>query len=261
MKADRLSRFEDQIQRLVEGGFARLFAGRLYPREVAIQLARAMEDHCREAPSGDLVAPDVYIVRLNPEDHQAIVGSEANIAGTLANELVEMARLVGATLVHMPEVRLLADPALSPHEVAISARHSTSQRETTQAMPLARLDDAGLQAAPMAMLIVNGNHIIPLEAPIINLGRHRDNDIILDDPRVSRHHAQIRLRFGRFVLFDLGSTGGTTINGQPVQEHELQPGDVISLAGNTLIYVEEIAEEARPDEASPDTQPYSPEQD
>jgi pSer/pThr/pTyr-binding forkhead associated (FHA) protein len=73
---------------------------------------------------------------------------------------------------------------------------------------------------------------------------------------VSRHHAQIRLRFGQYVIFDLGSQAGTMVNGKPIQQKALEPGDVISLAGVSLIYVEEDL----PGEQPPisDTQPYPP---
>jgi pSer/pThr/pTyr-binding forkhead associated (FHA) protein len=56
---------------------------------------------------------------------------------------------------------------------------------------------------------------------------------------VSRRHAQLRLRFGRYTLYDLDSQSGTLVNGQPVQEWVLQPGDVMSLGGVNLIYTED----------------------
>jgi pSer/pThr/pTyr-binding forkhead associated (FHA) protein len=74
---------------------------------------------------------------------------------------------------------------------------------------------------------------------VVNIGRRLGNHIVIDDPRVSRSHAQIRALRGRYVLFDLNSTGGTFINGQRIKQHSLKPGDVISLAGYTIIYGED----------------------
>ena len=54
MDKNRFSQFEDRIQMLVEGGFARLFAGRLKPRDVALRLARAMEDEADLDEMGNL---------------------------------------------------------------------------------------------------------------------------------------------------------------------------------------------------------------
>jgi hypothetical protein len=231
-------RIEDRIQRLVEGGFARLFAGRLHPREVAIRLARAMEDSAQPGLDAQRLAPDVYVVRLNPEDHTAILIDQPDFEAALSVELIELARFSGLALAHSPEVRLLADTGIVPHHVAISARHHARRVETTEGLDLPS-DLAAIGSIPRAALIVNGQQHIPLDRPIINVGRHRDNDIILDSTGVSRHHAQIRLRFGRFVLFDLGSTGGTTVNGSPMREAVLQTGDLIRLTDVTLVYVED----------------------
>jgi hypothetical protein len=256
VKADQFARFEDQIQRLIEGGFARLFAGRLHPREVVLRLARVMEDHARDGENGHLIAPDVYIVRLHPADHRAILEEEGDIGVRLAQEVVEMARTAGMTLKQVPEVRLLADATIAPHTIIVGARHSTEEAESTQAMPLGSAAEVHVANAPNAVLIRGENPPIPLDRPIINIGRQLDNDIILDDASVSRHHAQIRLRFGQYVIFDLGSQAGTMVNGNPIQQKALEPGDVIALAGVSLIYVEEDAPGEQPPVS--DTQPYPP---
>jgi hypothetical protein len=259
MLEDRLSRFENQIQRLVEGGFARLFAGRLHPREVAVQLARAMEDHLRQTGDGQLFAPDIYTVRLNPLDHTAILATGADVVLELSEELVEMARATGLTLIRTPEVRLLADLQVDPHHVAVTAQHASSHVDTTQAMPAGKVREASSPQAPEAFLLVeNGKRQIPLNKPIVNIGRHRDNDVILDDPTISRHHAQLRLRFGHYVMFDLGSSGGTTVNGESVGERILQSGDVIGLSGCSIIYVEDAPPDSRSGPDSSDTQTYKP---
>jgi pSer/pThr/pTyr-binding forkhead associated (FHA) protein len=49
-------------------------------------------------------------------------------------------------------------------------------------------------------------------------------------------HAQLRANRGRFMLFDLHSTGGTLVNGKRITATILYPGDVITLAGTTLVY-------------------------
>jgi pSer/pThr/pTyr-binding forkhead associated (FHA) protein len=90
-----------------------------------------------------------------------------------------------------------------------------------------------------AYLIVDGGQHVALERPLLTIGRRTDNDLVLDAPTVSRRHAQIRWRYGRFVLYDLsGRPGRTLVNSQAITEYALQSGDVISLANAKLIYGE-----------------------
>ena len=91
-----------------------------------------------------------------------------------------------------------------------------------------------------AFLILHGTKIIPLTQSVINIGRRLDNQIVVDDPRVSRNHAQLRVIKGRFVIFDLDSTGGLFVNGQRASQCILYPGDVISLAGVTLVFGQDM---------------------
>ena len=87
-----------------------------------------------------------------------------------------------------------------------------------------------------AFVIVDGVKVIPLTAPLVRIGRRLENNLVLDDPRVSRTHAEMRAINGRYVLFDLNSTGGTFVNGLRITQTVIYPGDVISLAGVNLVY-------------------------
>jgi pSer/pThr/pTyr-binding forkhead associated (FHA) protein len=104
--------------------------------------------------------------------------------------------------------------------------------EDLQAKP----DDDVATVPEDAFVIVDGIRVIPLTQPIVNIGRRVENTLVIDDPRVSRTHAQLRAINGRYIIFDLNSTGGTFINGERVTQSILYPGDVISLAGADLIY-------------------------
>ena len=102
-----------------------------------------------------------------------------------------------------------------------------------------------------AFLIVNGSDVFPLKKPIVTIGRMEDNDLVIAEVRISRYHAQLRVVKGQYVLVDLKSTGGTSVNGEKVSQVVLYPGDVISLAGILVIYgispVAQIHDEEKPD--------------
>src|SRR5260370_42072339 len=84
---------------------------------------------------------------------------------------------------------------------------------------------------PPAKLIIQlpqaGHQYYQIEKPVINIGRQLSNDIIVEDKRVSRNHAQIKYQpDGQFAIFDLGSTNGITINNTPnMRHHILRNGD------------------------------------
>lgn len=115
-------------------------------------------------------------------------------------------------------------------------------RDSPKMMSLSKI--MAQQGLPKAFLIVNGTHIFPLNKHVISIGRLGENDLVIEDARISRHHAQFRFENNHFMLIDLQSTGGTSVNGTRVHQIALQVGDVISLAGIPLLYGEYTNEQA-----------------
>lgn len=76
----------------------------------------------------------------------------------------------------------------------------------------------------------------------MTIGRRPDNDIVIEDLAISGEHAVIETRNGDSILEDLNSTNGTQVNGQPVQKHFLQDGDVVDLARFRIRYVVDAPE-------------------
>lgn len=91
-----------------------------------------------------------------------------------------------------------------------------------------------------AFLLIEGVRVLPLKGSVVNIGRRLENHVVIDDPRISRQHAQLRAIRGHYVLFDLNSTGGTFVNGQRTTQTVLYPEDVISLAGVILVFGQDI---------------------
>jgi hypothetical protein len=71
----------------------------------------------------------------------------------------------------------------------------------------------------------------------VNIGRGRDNQIVLDDPTVSRHHAWIKAEGEDFLVFDVGSANKTYVNGELVEEpRQLENGDVVAFGDAELVF-------------------------
>jgi hypothetical protein len=238
---NHIARFEALAEQWVEGTFARLFGGQIHPLEVATHVARAMEDACSQAADGAPLAPTHYRIDLHPQDLDALRARHPAPEEELARYVEELARQTGMVLPVSPIIVLRPLPYLPPHTVRVQAFQGPSEgddegatRQMNGEVPLPSEPSPG-----RCFLIIGGKRHVSLTAPTINIGRALDNDVIIEHPRVSRHHAQLRRRYGRYVLYDLGSSGGTLVNGYPVQECVLRSGDVISLADFEIIYGEE----------------------
>lgn len=252
---DQLARLEKQLELLVEGSLARLLGAEISPSVVAGQLARAMEEVGKQDEQGHSFAPDQYALTLNPDDANLLLDSAPNIHSVLAKGLLEAVRSVGYIIQRQPNITIAADPTLKRWEVRVVAWHSGNPLEFTH--PMQR--EAVLRSGALpdgAFLIVDGRGHYALDRPVVNIGRRLDNQLILDNPHVSRTHAQLRIRDGRFVLFDLGSTTGTKVNGRAVKQHVLRQGDVISIAEIRLVYGEDPT--GPPDSTEAYTPPFPP---
>jgi pSer/pThr/pTyr-binding forkhead associated (FHA) protein len=76
------------------------------------------------------------------------------------------------------------------------------------------------------------------------VGRDPGNDIILRDPKVSRHHAEIVFERGFFVLHDLASANGTYVNGRRIRVAPLTHGAKLRLGNSTGRFSEELPTES-----------------
>jgi len=92
--------------------------------------------------------------------------------------------------------------------------------------------------APHGVIIAREGSVrreVPLSADPLTVGRDPKNDIVLDDRRISRRHAEVRLRLGRYTLYDLQSTNGTFVNGRRIAEMVLSDEDRITIGGAELV--------------------------
>ncbi len=234
----KLDDLEARLQTLIEERLAGLLPARLSKEELLQRLMGAMKSSLsvqREAP---YQMPSGFRIHLHPEDHQQLAG-ETHFTVNLARGLQRSAEQEGLPFQASPALELIPDAALAPGEIRVTAQSDDAPLEETHAIETHFDDDDTSPPPANAFLIVNGSQIFNLEHRVVNIGRRSDNDLVIGDPRVSRHHAQLRAQRGSYHIFDLESTGGTFINGERVLHRALQPGDVISLAGIPLVYAQD----------------------
>src|SRR4051794_11616303 len=256
-----LRNIERKIGGLFEGVFSRTFRSGVQPVELARKLAKEMDDH-RTISIHRVYVPNEYTVYLAPPDREQFAGYEEQMRDELAEYLLEHARREGYTLTTRPLVLLESEPELSLGEFGIAVSSGSGPDEDGAAPAAAppeepfvppaaavggatmvyvpERDDpppAPAPAPPERAVVEWDGSSLELFGSVITIGRSSDCDIRLEDPNVSRHHAEIRRMGAAYSVVDLDSTNGTEVNGQPVRETSLMSGDVI-VVGTTRITFE-----------------------
>ncbi len=234
-----LDEFESHLQSLLEVHLLKLLPGYRVEDGIAQQLASAMHAHLKEE-NGVTQAPNIYVISGHPST-LARWHARPDLLNELANALYIAGDEAGFQFSTKPTISTADDPALAAEEVLITASFSMeSVGETMGLEAEAKPESDAVNIPGNAFLIIGGTQIVPLTRSVVNIGRRLDNHVVIDDPRVSRAHAQLRIVRDRYVLFDLNSSGGTFVNGQRADQSVLYPGDVISLAGVTLIFGQDL---------------------
>lgn len=254
-----LRSLESKLEGLVQGAFSRAFKSKVQPVEIARKLAKEMDEHKAVSISRTYV-PNSYMVYLSAGDREQFASYEQGLARELSDYLLEHARAEGLALLTRPTVELKTDDRLRLGEFGIQAQlvdapgalpAPVAGRPPAPAEPAfghtmvyspageARKLESPV-AAPVgrAMLVSAGRRRV-LTPPRMMLGRSRDCDVVLDDPNVSRHHAELRAQDAAWVIVDLGSTNGIMVNGRPVSQASLEPGDEIAIGASRLSYERE----------------------
>ena len=238
----RLDQIEARLQSFIESSLYILPGGRRQDA-LAHQLAAAIERAVIQEANGVLVSTNLFKIRLHPS-HLSVWAMHPGLTNSLLRVMIHSAHEAGVEFLSTPNLQLLADANLPVETFEIETSFTENHVEQTGVFTLHEEIQFHDPRPNQAFLIVNGN-TLPLSLQVINIGRREDNQIVVDDPRVSRNHAQLRAVKGHYILFDLNSTGGTYVNGVRVGHQLLNPGDVISLAGYPLIYGEENASPQR----------------
>ncbi len=249
-----LKNLENKIAGLVEGTFSRAFRSEVRPVEIARKLAREMEEH-KSFSVSRTYAPNEYRVFLSPRDRERFAGYEAALTAELAGYLLEHARRERLTLLSRPVIEFETDDRLGLGEFGIQTRvaqpedepvsvpkegqsgrtmvYSTAERLSE---PLRDSGPTHPARAETALLLIDGKRVVISPAGA-TIGRGRSSDIVLNDPNVSRQHAEIRPRGGSWVIADLGSTNGSQLNGRRLEGSEvLRTGDEIELGASMMTF-------------------------
>jgi pSer/pThr/pTyr-binding forkhead associated (FHA) protein len=259
------------FERLFERPAARLFQARLEPVQLQQRLERAMESERRLSADRTYV-PNRYRVLLNEVDLDRFRSYQQTLEADLAAALHARARGRGYTLLERPRVTIESSSSVQPGDIAVRAdvldplllrpAQAGFRRMDPDARPIAMSPEAGATpsatatdgqqggiaptsifqvprtSAPRVVIDVRvpdrPMHRVTFEGGHLRVGRGSDNELVLADERVSRHHGQLATRQGALVYTDLGSTNGSYVNGTRITEVALGTGDVVQIGNSSL---------------------------
>jgi Protein of unknown function (DUF3662)/FHA domain len=215
-----LQGFERRLERLVEGTFAKAFRSKLEPVEMGRKVARALDAGQTLDVRGQRVAPNDVVMYVSPTDFDRFY----SFADVLTKELAEAARVhardEGYHFVGPVTVELVEDQALRTGDSEVVAEIMEGE------------------GGRVGSLLLPDGQRMALQDGTTVMGRLSECSVQLTDPKASRRHAELRPSDAGWVLVDLGSTNGTTVNGERIRERVLADGDVIGI-GATQIRFEE----------------------
>ncbi|MEX2239021.1 MAG: FhaA domain-containing protein [Dehalococcoidia bacterium] len=237
-----LSRIEGLLKDVVERPVWLLSANRIHPVEIAQALSADIDQNIIIL-GGQRTAPDLYEVHLHPDNYSHFGEAHERLERELAVYLEESAEEKRCVFAAPPQVRLRPSSKVRPGEVRAYSRFSEVHRDRklenvggeTRAIPLEEVRRLAYAAARLTVVGAGphkGRHFMLTSSPF-RIGRSPDNDAQVEDLRLSRHHAELSFDDrGGFWIKDLGSTNGTFLNGQRIDdERPVTQRDRVSLGG------------------------------
>lgn len=234
----RLQRFENRLEQMISGAFARAFRSAVEPVEIAASLQRELDNSAQILSRDRRLAPNQFHVELSPTDHERLEGYGATLTRELTDMLHDYAEEHSYVFTGPVHITFESSDDLTTGRFRVRSQALAAVTPTAGTSS----DTAVRRAA--AFLEVNGvRH--PLQPPGIVVGRGTDADLRVADPGVSRRHVEIRVEHDpdggmpHLSAIDLGSTNGMTVDGERVQHARLSDGSQVKV-GNTTMTVRAV---------------------
>jgi hypothetical protein len=223
-----MGRFERRLDRLVSGAFARAFKAEVQPVEIAAALQRECDDRAAIVTRGHTMVPNDFSVELGQNDYDRLVMYAEPLGAELAAMVREHAQEQGYQFVGTVAVRfeLVDDLDTGMFRVLSKAIASGPAAESGAPTPAPAQVSAALDVGSSTLALTRRHTV---------LGRGAEADLRLDDPGISRRHAEIVLSDPPRIN-DLQSTNGTYLNGERVASAELYDGAQIGIGTLTIVF-------------------------
>lgn len=211
-----LDNLERSLERVVNGAFAKTFRSGLQPVEITAALRRELDTKAAVVSRDRVLVPNKFTVRLAPDDYERMVGMGA----TLTDELTRLVTKHAATQHYQfaggIKISLRSDPSLAVGVVQVDSENVSGS------------------VTWVAVLEISGKRY-PISKSRTVIGRGTEADITVDDSGISRKHVEVLWDGTRAQANDLGSTNGSTLNGQRLVSAALEADSVVTIGQTSIV--------------------------
>jgi hypothetical protein len=247
-----LRAIEQRLERIFEGVFGRAFRTNVQPVELARKLAKEMDEN-RSTSVTRIYVPNEYTIYLSGDDRKQFEGYENSLVSELEEYLAEHATRENYALLTPPRVLFETDDDLGVGEFGIATRMAQHGRDgdeepaedvpagatmiykpRTQPTEAVSLEELAVDRTVAVLTWGGGRRILDTKRAV--LGRSRDVDVQIEDPNVSRRHAEVVQQGSAWWVIDLGSTNGVEVDGHRVQRARLDEGTSFVIGETTVTF-------------------------
>ena len=233
-------RFEKRVEGAVSGVFARAFKGDVQPVEIAARLQRELDAEAKLMSRDKKLVPNDFSVGLSSHDHDKLAPYAATLTRELGDELRTHAGERGYVFSGPIRIDLELDTRLPTGRFTVASEAVAGVAvpdPPAGGRPPARPTEERRTRTGELVLEVNGMRH-PLAPPGLVIGRGSEADLRINDPGISRRHAEIRVgrsSDGTIDIVDLGSTNGITVDGHKVRHAVLGEGSRIEIGTTRML--------------------------
>ena len=215
-------RFENAVERGVNGAFSRVFRSGIKPVDITTAIRRAMDDSVQEVSASRIIAANHFTVYASREDLFSLEASLDVLADEFAQQATEHASNNDYSLLGPVSIEFVADST----EVAGTLKVAAENRRGA--------------AAPATASSASPEHpIIDIDRdtePVTVIGRGSEADIVVNDSGVSRRHLELRITPTGVIATDLGSTNGSFVEGHRIDAATLLDGNQIVIGRTKILF-------------------------
>ncbi len=234
---------------MFEGVFGRAFRTNVQPVELARKLAKEMDEH-RSTSVTRIYVPNEYTIYLSSDDRKQFEGYEGSLVAELEEYLAEHAARESFALLTPPRVLFETDDDLGVGEFGIAtrmvqpkpgdepaeepARATMIYKPRTQPTEAVSIEELQVDRTVGVLTWAGRRRILDTSRAV--LGRSSEVDVQIEDPNVSRRHAEVVQQGSTWWVIDLGSTNGVEVDGSRVQRAKLDDGTSFVIGETTVTF-------------------------